>query len=504
MYYKIWETTYKTPSERSYHRDRRHRVLEELFGVCTCGKKFLIKKDIPEKSGTNRLKTVYHREYTHCPKCGDPMGNDHIFHSSFWMEGGEDVGDDFSRTGCLLYSFVDTPEGGVTVLKEIMPKESANCRTPSFTRYEVAMSPIPVPHVESIKIDGHEVRATKSNVAKALSGVSIPVKDRNSSGLSDTLKWVENIFNTSSLAKAAGLLFDYPVLDSVFHESGKQRFTVGASIASFIQEGEVKKGERSARKALGLPKAVCRICYGKASLKTIKWAVREFGSELTATAIKDIEKLYGAGRYSDEMFAEFIELYCGELKTAERQRVMQYLTHDVAVYQGIEDPQAAFSILMDYRKMCKDMEISPELCPKSLKLQHDMAARNHRLCLNEIQKRKFIQAVERPEYKRLAWTSADKAWTILVPENPEDLIEEGRKQSHCVGSYVSYISEGTYRICFMRRTKDLNKSVLTLTVDNRDCCIFYKGFDNREATAEEKTVLKEWAKEKKLSLSSFG
>lgn len=45
-------------------------------------------------------------------------------------------------------------------------------------------------------------------------------------------------------------------------------------------------------------------------------------------------------------------------------------------------------------------------------------------------------------------------------------------------------------ICFLRQTADLEKPVLTLTVDKKDCCIFYKGFDNRNATEDEKNTLK--------------
>jgi len=53
---------------------------------------------------------------------------------------------------------------------------------------------------------------------------------------------------------------------------------------------------------------------------------------------------------------------------------MEHLIHDVAVHQEIEAPKAVLETLLDYRWMCLEMKIAPELCPKSLKLRHDMAA----------------------------------------------------------------------------------------------------------------------------------
>ncbi len=69
------------------------------------------------------------------------------------------------------------------------------------------------------------------------------------------------------------------------------------------------------------------------------------------------------------------------------------------------------------------------------------------------------------------------------------------------GKYITLEESG---ICFLRQTADLEKPVLTLTVDKKDCCIFYKGFDNRNATEDEKNTLKQWAKARKLTLSENG
>ena len=45
---------------------------------------------------------------------------------------------------------------------------------------------------------------------------------------------------------------------------------------------------------------------------------------------------------------------------------------------------------------------------------------------------------------------------------------------------------------------------MTLTVNKGNCCCYYKGFDNREATEEERKVLREWTAAKELTLDAVG
>lgn len=505
MFYKIEEKHFSEEGVPNVYRyDLQNLLCEETYGVCTCGARFLMKREVGEL-GTIKLTTNFHKKYERCPQCGDLFGSWTASPKCFCGEKLTMTGTDFSLGGCVLQAMVDEPNGGLTIIKEHLPPISEKCLDPQFTRYEVKIAAIPIPHVERIMIDRREVSITKKNLASALSNLSIaPSRAHEGVSVQQALEWVAHEFATTAPLKAATMLFDYPVLYTVFQKIKRGQSDISYYAIDAIKEGLVKKGERSERKAFGLPRAVYDIFPGKVSVLAAKWCVKEFGPELAATAIEDSVKLsFGGNSLQDKTFMQFAELYC-RLKTAERQRLMQYLTHDVAVYQGIDEPFTALSILLDYRKMCLDMEVAPVLCPKSLKLQHDMAARNHRLCLDEIQKRQFTEAVAKDDYGRLAWTSANGQWAVVIPEKPDDLVEEGRKQSHCVGSYITYVSEGAYRICFLRQTADLEKPVLTLTVDKKDCCIFYKGFDNRNATEDEKNTLKQWAKARKLTLSENG
>ena len=311
---------------------------------------------------------------------------------------------------------------------------------------------------------------------------------------------------TESIPKAVLTIMRYPVLDTIYQTYMiNQDYDNSRDLKTWIRRAmnQLVPGEKSMKKAFGLPKALSNSVCGRISLSKATWAFKEFGPGLAENVIEASIKVVGNQDSYKENFREFASFYAG-LTTAERERVMTYLTHDVDVYQGIDSPLAAWEILKDYRRMCAEMEIPAILCPKSLKLQHDIAARNYKLCLDEIKIRNFQRAVAAENYQQLVWTSKDKQWTVLVPEKPDDMVEEGRRQSHCVASYIGDVTNGDYRVCFLRKANDPDHPVLTLTVNKGNCCCYYKGFDNREATEEERKVLREWTAAKELTLDAVG
>jgi hypothetical protein len=488
---------------------REIHVDGEVLGTCTCGEVFpIMRKGDPDWEGDNRHKMEPKMGNLACPRCGDPYG--HV-----WLYSEEDARNgEFTycqkfEEGCLYdVRLADWDDSRIIFLKEAIINDGAE--TGKFRRYEVTVAMYPSPHVERLVVDGKEVKLSKTKVSAALTYISLDDHAWAETPLYRSpfyreLRWARSVVDTTSMANVVRALEDYPVLDSIYHnrvrkgdDSTKTRVSDGLRIA--FKEGVIESGERSEQKAFGIPKVLCDMFWGKANLKYVQKAYKAFGAELAASAIDANFQVNGKnGVY----FRDFVAFYCS-LKTAERERLMQYLTHDVAVYQGIERPGEAWQILKDYRKMCQDMDIAPKLCPKSLKLQHDMAKRNYRLCLDEIERKKFVDATAGDNYKKLNWTSSNSDWTVVIPNEPNDMVEEGRRQSHCVASYISDVISGKFRVCFLRKTEEPDKPVLTLTVDEDDCCLYYKGFDNREATEEEKKILAEWAKSRKLTVSEHG
>lgn len=201
------------------------------------------------------------------------------------------------------------------------------------------------------------------------------------------------------------------------------------------------------------------------------------------------------------LLSDIIRSYGGKSgKDYDYKHLFRYIMEEVDVYQGIESPRDALQLLRDYYYMMSSMHLKiTDWFPRSLKLTHDITARNQKIFINEETQREFTQAVEDPAYQAMAY--ADKDWVVLVPTCAEDLITEGRNQSHCVGSYVSYVNDGKDYILFMRRANDLEKSVITLDVRPETMTLIqYRGFGNRAPTDEEMEFIKKWAKKKGLEI----
>ena len=463
--------------------------------ICTCGKTF----HMPDLATTDnysyekRLRNNPSR--VRCPNCGSIYGG-------FWMVRRR-------IRSCSLHSVEDVPgdDSRLIIKKEILSldPEADDVTIRKVQSYETTIARAPTFGVERILKDGVETKVTMSRISTALSNIHLDTLGGHGVVGKEAL-FVGGALNTDSIPKTVQSIMQYPVLDTIYQTyMVNQNFDNPKDLNTWIRcaMGQLVPGEKSMKKAFGLPKALSNSVCGRISLKKAIWAFKEFGPGLAENVIEAAIKVVGNQGSYYENFCEFASFYAG-LTTAERKRVMTYLTHDVDVYQGIDSPLAAWEILKDYRRMCVEMEIPAVLCPKSLKLQHDIAARNYKLCLDEIKVRNFQKAVAAENYQNLAWTSKDGQWTILVPEKPDDMVEEGRRQSHCVASYIGGVTKGLYRVCFLRKACNPDHPVLTLTVSQDNCCCYYKGFDNRDATEEERKALLEWTKAKELTLDAVG
>lgn len=176
-------------------------------------------------------------------------------------------------------------------------------------------------------------------------------------------------------------------------------------------------------------------------------------------------------------------------------RLETYLIDDIYTYQGIADAGEGFRILCDYINACQRMGAPFEKYPKSLKLAHDIAVKNLKIIISEKEAEDFKAIVSSKEYKELLYKN--EKYQVIIPECANDVIEEGRKLHHCVGSYVSRIRKGETRICFMRNINDLKTPLITLEVrDGR--LTQYKGSCNRSPHSEEMKFIMEFAKEKNI------
>jgi hypothetical protein len=100
------------------------------------------------------------------------------------------------------------------------------------------------------------------------------------------------------------------------------------------------------------------------------------------------------------------------------------------------------------------------------------------------------------------WVFKDKEetiWKITQITNNIDLIEEGKKQRHCVYSYVRWCEEGRCFIFTMESS--LEGKHLTLELDRGRRIVQARGRFNRSSTTYEKRVVRRWALDRHLHLA---
>lgn len=170
-----------------------------------------------------------------------------------------------------------------------------------------------------------------------------------------------------------------------------------------------------------------------------------------------------------------------------------------------EGPKKALQFWKDYLSMAAEegMDINDDIVrmPKDLRTRHDMLVeiRNARKDEERLRAdRKKYAALDASiashirEAARYYWQNDE--YMIVPAAKCEELMEEGRKLHHCVGSSTTYMrnmAEGRSWILFLRKKEDLEKPYYTVEVKMDDDKIiqFYSEFDRQPDKEKIKAVL---------------
>lgn len=180
------------------------------------------------------------------------------------------------------------------------------------------------------------------------------------------------------------------------------------------------------------------------------------------------------------------------------RRYCEYLFRDL-YSQGI--PEVEGNIFEDYYD-CLKMQTEmfgkvKEKYPEHFKEMHDKTVLIYNLNLAYFKEKK-IEALN-VHNKKLEFSNDD--YSIIVAKTSEDLISEGVNLHHCVGSYVDKVKNGDCSIFFLRKTNDLETSLITIEV-REDKIVQVRGLCERLMNEEERNFLNKWIKEKGLILIS--
>lgn len=149
-------------------------------------------------------------------------------------------------------------------------------------------------------------------------------------------------------------------------------------------------------------------------------------------------------------------------------------------------------LVTDYVRIAKLLEMKiPEKMPKDIVKDHDLLSAQYQYVKDKITETHFKEKVKQNKLL-LDHLPESKKFTIISPENPNDLIEEGLRMHHCVGTYVNRYASGSSKIFFLRNKVDLDAPCVTIELNKNNSLVQARSFANSNPSKEISEFIDEW------------
>lgn len=378
-------------------------------------------------------KTLGRNLYRKCPCCGEEIAS-------------------FYRTDFMFTNIIFVCPPAVT--------------SPVFLRVDMKCELVTENVEVKIKILSKEEGSISKFLINDSSWVTVPIRLYDTAKLVDAFKkhfkysgcdaFKEKRFWIADSLTYCLLYMKYPYIELLLKT--KYEYAISELITNYTDSGE-KHFKRNFKDGKNL----------KEILPVPEWV---FGEGLRLQELNEARILYNKYKPTKEAYERFLQLnlHKNELTIFKQILAMRYdgkplYTFEKLVtyiercdmYQAIY-PSDCIVILRDYLNMSITSDTLPDTNSNSLKREHDITARNYKLVINKIQEEKFIitaKTLKKYEY-------GNSKYIVVVPETPQDLINEGRNNRNCVGSYIQSFSNGKSNIFFIRRKETPNTSYVTL------------------------------------------
>ena len=139
--------------------------------------------------------------------------------------------------------------------------------------------------------------------------------------------------------------------------------------------------------------------------------------------------------------------------------------------------------LIGYIERCRVMGKAPQKVNNFMR-EYVETEQEYRLRKTEFDNRKM--AMNYAKHHK-AWEFEYGDYTIVIPTCGQDIVDEGSRMHHCVGSYVDRVINGNTYICFVRRKDTPNECYITCQVKT-DGKIgqYFLAYDRYISSAEDK------------------
>lgn len=208
---------------------------------------------------------------------------------------------------------------------------------------------------------------------------------------------------------------------------------------------------------------------------------------------------YGIGEI-DNLLSNMISYYIGGdyngsdfYKYYPFGKFMNYVCTET-VNQGYTYVSYFVRELRDYINMVKNNGGTPTLYSSYLKLTHDIATRNNQIVVTPEQEEVFKKRYEGVKTYNMG------EYSVVHPTCTKEIKNEGDKLNHCVASYIKRVIDGSCLIMFLRLSKALEESLVTLEIEGNRI-IQARGLSNRNINSTEAEVLKKFCEKNGYDMS---
>lgn len=202
-------------------------------------------------------------------------------------------------------------------------------------------------------------------------------------------------------------------------------------------------------------------------------------SKIEICKLLSYDKLYSKSFYSrsyKELFHKLITKY-----NYKPLSLIQYLDN-LITYEAIDRLDHLILEFYDYVRMMSWISNKYEKYPKNFLTTHKIACRNYNRLKIKFDEELFKNRIDKSlefEYN---------GYSIIYPDSTEDIKDEAVQQNNCVASYIDRVINGDCHILFLRNKKFLDKSLVTLEIQN-DKVVQARGKFNREVTSKEQSII---------------
>ncbi len=175
------------------------------------------------------------------------------------------------------------------------------------------------------------------------------------------------------------------------------------------------------------------------------------------------------------------------------KKTFKYLRNQMSrVKTGDNVPGDFFDYILECRKLGLDTEKSEIRYPTDLHKAHERTS-----ALVKIEANRDMDERIRSVYERLhkACEFTDGDYCIVMPACSEDIIREGKEQSHCVGGYCERMANGEDIILFLRKVNEPDKAFYTVELRpsmNKFELVQCRGLRNKDRSADVDEFLKRY------------